>query len=86
MHLFISFIYATCPAHLSHLNLITLMIFGEEYKACNSLLCRKYNFRINTIVALENRSVSQCDVVEHLFLIYNIHHTVISTSEKQELF
>jgi hypothetical protein len=31
--LLLSPIHATCPAHLSLLNLITRMIFGEEYRA-----------------------------------------------------
>jgi hypothetical protein len=32
-------IHATCPAHLSLRDLITQMIFGEEYRAQSSLLC-----------------------------------------------
>jgi hypothetical protein len=34
-----SLIRATCPAHLSLLDLITRMIFDEEYTAWNSFLC-----------------------------------------------
>ena len=32
-------IRVTCPAHLSSLDLITRIIFGEEYRAQSSLLC-----------------------------------------------
>ena len=32
-------IHATCPTHLIILNLITGMIFGEEYRSLNSLVC-----------------------------------------------
>jgi hypothetical protein len=32
-------IHATCLAHLRLLDLIARMVFGEEYRVCNSLLC-----------------------------------------------
>jgi hypothetical protein len=32
-------IWATCPAHLSLLDLITQVVCGEEYRTCSSLLC-----------------------------------------------
>ena len=32
-------ICATCPAHLSRLDLRLLIMFGEEYNACSSTLC-----------------------------------------------
>ena len=32
-------ICATCPAHLSHLNLRFLIMLGREYCACSSALC-----------------------------------------------
>jgi hypothetical protein len=35
----LSLIRATCPAHLIHLDLITRMIFREEYRSKSSWLC-----------------------------------------------
>ena len=36
---FLSHIRATCPAHVIFLYFITRIIFGEEYRSLNSLLC-----------------------------------------------
>ena len=33
------FVYATCPAHLSRIDLRSLIMIGEEYNACSSALC-----------------------------------------------
>ena len=39
MHLSFPHIHATCPAHLSLIDLITRMIFGKENRAHSSSLC-----------------------------------------------
>ena len=41
-----SLINATCPAHLSHLNLSFLIMLDEEYNACSSALCNVLHYTV----------------------------------------
>ena len=65
-------IHATCPAHLSHLNLRFLIMLGEEYNACSSALC---NFLYSPVIfaSLSSKHLSK----------YHHHH--VCSAEGQVL-
>ena len=47
-------IRATCPAHLSNLNLRFLITLGEEYNACSSTLCNFHHFPVISSLSAPN--------------------------------
>ena len=65
-------IYATCPAHLSRLDLRFLIMLGEEYYACSSALCN-FLHSLNLCSSLKVRDqVSQPDNTTSSIIFYTL--------------
>jgi hypothetical protein len=59
----LSVIYATCPAHLTFLDLITRTIFGEQYRSLSSSICSYRHSRY--LVTLRPKYSSQLPFLKH---------------------